>query len=488
MHDPSPRMKTGLAIGLAVLGALNPARAQVEAAGKSVVKISCYPESGKPWEGTGFAWEHPERIVTALHVVVGCATLEVHSEGMKSSASAEVIKVLKASDLALLKLEKSMGLTPLKASDEANPDVEYRIWGFPLQVKTMQGDVLRFSSSMNPNSTLADVMSDKKYREVLGNVGYPSLNARILRVGSTIQPGHSGAPICNRQGKVVGIGDGGLYEGIKSINWAIPASTLPSLMASEDKKPAEKIRNDNQYSVRSDGGKRASIPMPSGGAIRLVFSASLGEILETASEDEGEGLDQLSGKTYHAGDGNDGATPESDGVDADTADAGSDDIKVDSDRLMRAIVDVYEDSATGATFAVPQGTELRIGSDGRPIVASVAGGRVTLFIQVAGSGGRKAIREFESVLHGKGNWMPDPDIAVDSLVDEKRIQVEKSYIGKDSDSQSQMLSYSLALDRKTGDFLGTALLTGKIDQWSNEDFQTLAILEACLVLADFRLD
>jgi len=269
------------------------AAASEDKPGESVVLITCTAKDEGPSHGTGFAWNKPTYIVTALHVVAGCDGLEVSSEGSHSGASAHFLKAIKASDLAVIELDKTIGLKPLEVSGQAPPDKQYVIWGYPKLVIKMQGDDLRFSHVRDARSTLSDVMPDKTYKELLGPAGYPTLDAVILRVGSTLQPGHSGAPILDSKDKVVGIGDGGLYEGVKGINWAIPATTLSLLMQSTEGKPTSRPKLAVQFSAQSDASEAAGIALEDGGKLRFVFASSLKAISETASEDESEDVKKL---------------------------------------------------------------------------------------------------------------------------------------------------------------------------------------------------
>src|SRR5690606_27943222 len=78
---------------------------------------------------------------------------------------------------------------------------------------------------------------------------YPLPNARIYRISSIIQPGHSGAPILTSSGKVIGIADGGLRGGTARINWAMPSEIyLRSLVTSTDNIPGTISIQHNLYS------------------------------------------------------------------------------------------------------------------------------------------------------------------------------------------------------------------------------------------------
>jgi hypothetical protein len=55
------------------------------------------------------------------------------------------------------------------------------------------------------------------------------LDIHLFRYNGNLLPSNSGAPIFNKQGKLVGIGNGGLEKGTVNISWAIPAKYISEL-------------------------------------------------------------------------------------------------------------------------------------------------------------------------------------------------------------------------------------------------------------------
>ena len=84
--------------------------------------------------------------------------------------------------------------------------------------------------------------SGKKLRDIvppsvaieLSSAGSPSLDLDITSIEGHLLPGDSGAPIFNKQGRVVAIADGGLANGRVGISWAIPVKYLNDLAASPE--------------------------------------------------------------------------------------------------------------------------------------------------------------------------------------------------------------------------------------------------------------
>jgi Trypsin-like peptidase domain len=475
----------------------------------SVVKITC-TAGGDNWVGTGFAWEKPTQIVTSLHVVAGCKGIEVFSEESKDRASAVVKKVLIASDLALLELNKSIGLTVLKTETSVQPENRYKIWGYPQKVETIQGDELRFSDVREQISTLEKIMSANDHERVMGKGGYPALKAQILRVGSTIQPGHSGAPITNEKYEVVGIGNGGLHEGIRSINWAIPTSSLKALAVSEDAKPKERPKQVAHFSVKKIQAESETVPDASG-SLRRVFTTTLGNVLGSASDEDFEGFAQLLGlsaaelssemeKEFDLATEDDGDLLEWDEqsddseITSDESEEGSEseadestDIKKLAKEMLTETIEVYEDNSTGATFALPKGVRPTFNTKTHMVTASAAGGHVKVFVQILEKGGKDALKKFVASLDKEGNWKRDPEWEDEVFEKDSVMHIDRMrYEGKNPKTSTKDLFYSAQVEGES--FLGTAYIGTNIEALGEKGLRTTMLLMACIELAGFRID
>lgn len=321
---------------------------------KSVVKITTSfvtTEKGKTVKkignASGWCYKDPMHVVTDLHVVAGIPDkdIKVYTNQEKVSCGATVEKVLKEADLALLRLDRDIGLIPLELQ-QADPNSirEYSIWGFPHGIFEIAGDDIRFSRSLTSTPTLNSIISGNDLKFTLEKQGYPWPKAQILRISSTIQPGHSGAPIFTPEGKVVGVADGGLREGTARLNWAMPAyNYVPRLLTSNDPKPSTRSMQVNLYSstttVAADATEEEQIRemqqeasndviVNGNTSIHKTWSASYEEIFTTMSDDDRkEVLDFV--RTYN--------------------------INMDD-----TWYDVYEDFETGATISVPAGEDLTV--------------------------------------------------------------------------------------------------------------------------------
>ena len=300
----------------------------------------------KNGNGTGWAYGDPQHIVTALHVVAGIPDEDiiVYTDRESQSSKAKVISVLKEADLALLELETSLGLKPLNLEDiDPNATDEFYIWGFPHGIFQMGGDHVRFSRSIGPPPTLNSLVNKTDFKFTLERQGYPLPKAQILRVSSTIQPGHSGAPIISKKGTVVGVADGGLRSGTARLNWAFPASLyVPRLLNSNDPAPTTSSLQANLYAsyttVPDDADDatqnrimeeevRNNVVTGENKEISKIWTLSYAEILATMGEEEQNDLS-----------------------------LGVKDLEISD--MNSTYYDVYEDFETGATITIPAGQEM----------------------------------------------------------------------------------------------------------------------------------
>jgi S1-C subfamily serine protease len=157
--------------------------------------------------GTGFAVSDKGHVVTNEHVVRSCRHLRVRRSD-ESASPATVIAASRKDDLALLKTDPIGAVAPFRPADrELRPGDQVIAFGFPLS------GVLASSG----NLTLGHVAALAGF----GN------DERFLQVSTPIQPGNSGGPLLDMNGRVVGITSGSLGAPAKSrdipqnVNFAI---------------------------------------------------------------------------------------------------------------------------------------------------------------------------------------------------------------------------------------------------------------------------
>ena len=244
---------TILAILLAF--SLSTASALDQGISNSVVKITTTTTlKGKIYieSASGWAWNSPTTVITALHAVAGKKVIEVKNH-RGATAQATVIKVLKQGDLALLKIDTDLGLVPLQTGTvDHNSRETFRVIGYPHNIPTMVADDIKFSTSFSGQPILSHLIQGTELETVLIKQGYPLPQTYIYRLSSTIQPGHSGAPIVRDNGVVVGMADGGLKKGTARINWAIPAHHyIGQLSQSRDTIPRSTSRQSDLFSAKT---------------------------------------------------------------------------------------------------------------------------------------------------------------------------------------------------------------------------------------------
>lgn len=353
-------MKTRWIVVLPILVFLLPsgglfAQSDVESAKTSVVKIetkySVKNKNGqlekKAGTATGFCWQNAMYVVTALHAVAGVDEIKVIKNDGKYT-TAKVVRVLLEADLALLQLTATLGLKPL-ALAEVNPNAgkSYTIWGFPHAVYKIQDNEVRLSRSLESTPILNDIIHGDDLKYQLEKQKYPSTKAKILKIGSTIQPGQSGAPLFTSDGRVVGIADGGLRGGTALLNWGMPAAFyLPALPNSGDMIPQTVSLQSNLYSIHTTIPENAT-------------SDEVAVIIEQEAAENTISIgDQSITKTWTA-------------EFADIISTMSDEEKAEIMAIVNGFgvdmfdtqYDIYEDFETGATVSIPAGENFEV-SDG----------------------------------------------------------------------------------------------------------------------------
>ncbi|MBY5420921.1 trypsin-like peptidase domain-containing protein [Rhizobium leguminosarum] len=153
--------------------------------------------------------------LTALHGVVGCETILVTRSADEDAkpVKVEVEKLDFGNDIALLTSSGSLasvGRTPAKAVEPVEP---LTIIGFPGATNSpwyLTVNVTPVETSKRWFDADPDAVSMIQGREFESGATSPDLNREMITVQGPVRPGHSGAPVFNSRGEVVGLAEGGL--------------------------------------------------------------------------------------------------------------------------------------------------------------------------------------------------------------------------------------------------------------------------------------
>lgn len=324
------------------------AQSDMESARTSVVKVktkySVKNKAGKIEQkagtATGFCWQQPLHVVTALHAVAGVNEIKIIKNDGKTT-TAKIVSVLLEADLALLRLDSDLGLKPLALAEVSpNAGKSYTIWGFPHAVYKILDTEVRLSRSLEASPVLNDIIQGDELKYQIEKQKYPSANARILKIGSTIQPGQSGAPLFTSDGKVIGVADGGLRGGASLLNWGMPAAYyVPRLHNSQDIIPRTVSVQSSLYSsssttISEDASEEdvflaiqqeaeANTVSMGENSITRTWTASYNEIIATMADEDKNELNAIMTE-----------------------------FRID---MRDTSYDIYEDFETGATISIPYG-------------------------------------------------------------------------------------------------------------------------------------
>ena len=171
---------------------------------------------------TGFRVAGKQGIVTALHGVVDCANINAVPDGSGQPFLGLTLRdVDVAHDVAVLSSPEldAAPLTGLPVVAELESQYEdLTLLGYPLgldkQLPTMDVKV-------TDKAQLENFIPASQDRTTLRQRMSPDLSIQVLSVRAHVLPGHSGAPLLDASGSVVGVANGGLEGGTVEIAWAI---------------------------------------------------------------------------------------------------------------------------------------------------------------------------------------------------------------------------------------------------------------------------
>jgi len=215
--------------------------------------------------GTGFVWQQPDRMVTALHVVADCNQVLVQFHGSAERPIRRVRNVLREADLVLLEIDPNPRAAPLQHSTRVPEPTELlRVYGYPLMIATPEDAPLTIKDSNRFAFRLGQAIDQRTAQLLQG--GVPSLAVEVLRTDGNLQQGHSGAPVIDREGKVVGIGSGGVNAGVTGIGWSVRARYLEALPQASDRPTMGEAAASRARFAASLDGPGAPVAPPGGNA------------------------------------------------------------------------------------------------------------------------------------------------------------------------------------------------------------------------------
>lgn len=166
--------------------------------------------------GSGFFITKEGHILTNAHVVGNAERMRVVTSGKKDNLVAEVLRLDRTRDVALLKLEEipnNMRITPLPINLSSS-DVGTEVYAIGAPTRTRLQDTL----------TKGIISAQRKL---------PHVNLPIIQADVVIQPGNSGGPLLDENGNVIGIAVSGYTDAngsFSALNNFIPiASALDEL-------------------------------------------------------------------------------------------------------------------------------------------------------------------------------------------------------------------------------------------------------------------
>lgn len=187
--------------------------------------------------GTGFVFERPGQIITALHVVGGCSTVSVvypeNTAAAQRRFSATIARVYASGDLAMLQAANPPATRSLKMAPPP-PDKTVAYVGLGFQNAELSADGIEVTFSPSPETRLRGFLPSEAQQELSRSGSRIDTNREVLRFNKQLEPGMSGGPIINQAGDVVGVVAGGLKAGTVPASWGWPAEWVANLLASQE--------------------------------------------------------------------------------------------------------------------------------------------------------------------------------------------------------------------------------------------------------------
>ena len=255
------------------------APASLEEARNAVVLVQAQGRSG-----TGFLWEQPHRIVTALHVVAKAKEVLItyHLPSGQTVRKAKIARILSTRDLALLELLEGQAALDApyvfrQTRSNLSGGTEVHAIGFPLHILRANPTYLKVRDARVP---LEKIIPPSEKRR-LQRMDILKVDMPVVDLQGPLVPGLSGCPVLTADCHLVGIGHGGLERGHVDRCWAIASSEVPLLLSSQEKTVRTGLSTDGnlfsaaaEYFDRLVGLDPKSKPLVCGGSVQGIVGGS----------------------------------------------------------------------------------------------------------------------------------------------------------------------------------------------------------------------
>ncbi|MEG0408194.1 MAG: trypsin-like peptidase domain-containing protein, partial [Bacilli bacterium] len=187
----------------------------------AVVYIETSDAKGVSGSGTGFFYKKNDKkayIITNNHVVEGSAKVTVTVVSGKSY-DAKILGTDMYADIAVLEVDQEACTIVAEIGENANTDIGDTIFavGSPLGIEYM-------------NSVTKGIISGKD-RTVEVSLTNGEFLMEVIQTDAAINPGNSGGPLCNVEGKVIGVNSLKLVEEkIEGMGFAIPIEYVMTIV------------------------------------------------------------------------------------------------------------------------------------------------------------------------------------------------------------------------------------------------------------------
>ncbi|MCB0589485.1 MAG: carbohydrate-binding protein [Phaeodactylibacter sp.] len=212
-------------------------------------------EGGKGFVQTGFRaqWNGQEGVITALHGVAGCRRCSAAQGGEKDGIYLDDLALVAVDidrDIAFLASRKLQDIPgqPLKGTGYDLSRDQLQVVGYPDGVLIQRASPVSYH--IDPLVGLG--VWHQEVRKMCEQRRSPNCGIKVLLVrGDPLIPGHSGAPLLNQNGQIVGVADGGLKGGLALLNWIIPYKDiqLSSVSYAGNANALHSLRQMNLYDL-----------------------------------------------------------------------------------------------------------------------------------------------------------------------------------------------------------------------------------------------